>query len=83
MRHRDLRAGRKGGAGFDLKNLQNFAHGLIELAGGKFEMLLPHETTDLTRLRGDRHLCAHPNWRPTQQVQDRMRDVGARQFWSW
>jgi pheromone shutdown protein TraB len=27
----------------DIKNIQNFEHGLIELAGGNFEMLLPHE----------------------------------------
>jgi hypothetical protein len=44
----------------NIKNIQNFENGLIELAGGKFEMLLPHETTDLMRLRCDRHLCAHP-----------------------
>jgi hypothetical protein len=44
----------------DLKNLQNFENGLVELAGVKFEMLLPHERTDLERLQDDRHLCAHP-----------------------
>jgi hypothetical protein len=44
----------------DLKNLQQFENGLIELARDKFEMLLSHEATDLARLRDDRHLCAHP-----------------------
>lgn len=44
----------------DLKNLQQFENGLIELARDKFEMLLPHEATDLARLRDDRNLCAHP-----------------------
>ena len=44
----------------DLKNLQQFENGLVELARDKFEMLLPHEATDLMRLRDDRHLCAHP-----------------------
>jgi hypothetical protein len=44
----------------NIKNIQIFENGLIELAAGKFEMLLPHETTDLMRLRCDRHLCAHP-----------------------
>lgn len=46
--------------GKDLKNLQQFENGLVELARDKFEMLLPHEATDLVRLRDDRHLCAHP-----------------------
>jgi hypothetical protein len=44
----------------DLRNLQQFENGLVELARDKFEMLLPHEATDLLRLREDRHLCAHP-----------------------
>lgn len=44
----------------DLRNLQQFENGLIELARDKFEMLLPHEATDLLRLRDDRNLCAHP-----------------------
>jgi hypothetical protein len=44
----------------DLKNLQQFENGLVELARDKFEMFLPHEATDLLRLRDDRHLCAHP-----------------------
>ena len=44
----------------DLKHLQQFENGLVELARDKFEMLLPHEATDLSRLRDDRHLCAHP-----------------------
>lgn len=44
----------------DLKNLQQFENGLVEMARDKFEMLLPHEATDLMRLRDDRHLCAHP-----------------------
>jgi hypothetical protein len=44
----------------DIKNLQQFENGLVELARDKFEMLLPHEAIDLLRLREDRHLCAHP-----------------------
>lgn len=44
----------------DLKKLQQFENGLIELANDKFGMLLPHEAIDLDRLRQDRHLCAHP-----------------------
>jgi len=44
----------------DLKNLQQFENGLVEMARDKFEMLLPHEAGDLLRLRDDRHLCAHP-----------------------
>lgn len=44
----------------DLKNLQQFENGLIKLSHDKFEMLLPHEATDLIRLRDDRNLCAHP-----------------------
>jgi hypothetical protein len=44
----------------DLKKLQQYENGLVELACDKFEMLLPHEATDLARLRDDRHLCAHP-----------------------
>lgn len=44
----------------DIKHLQQFENGLVELARDKFEMLLPHEATDMVRLREDRHLCAHP-----------------------
>jgi hypothetical protein len=44
----------------DLKHLQQFENGVVELARDKFEMLLPHEQVDLARLRDDRHLCAHP-----------------------
>jgi hypothetical protein len=44
----------------DLRNLQQFENSLVELALEKFGMLLPHEATDLVRLRDDRHLCAHP-----------------------
>lgn len=44
----------------ELKKLQGFENELIEVARKDFEMFLPHEATDLTRLRDDRHLCAHP-----------------------
>jgi hypothetical protein len=44
----------------NLNRLRKFENGLIELAEDKFEMLLPHEATDLRRLREDRHFCAHP-----------------------
>lgn len=44
----------------DLKNLQMFENNLLTLACDKFEMLLPHEATDLNRLSDDRNLCAHP-----------------------
>lgn len=44
----------------ELKKLQSFESGLIELAKNKFEFFLEHESIDLLRLREDRHLCAHP-----------------------
>jgi hypothetical protein len=44
----------------NLRSLQQFENGLLELARDKFEMFLAHEAIDLIRLREDRNLCAHP-----------------------
>lgn len=44
----------------DKAKFQAFENSVIELAKTQFEMLLPHEATDLERLKDDRNLCAHP-----------------------
>lgn len=42
------------------QKFQGFENSVVELAKAQFEILLPHEATDLERLKADRNFCAHP-----------------------
>jgi hypothetical protein len=44
----------------DLRRLLQIEEEIIDTAQKGFEMLQPHEATALSRIRADRHLCAHP-----------------------
>jgi hypothetical protein len=44
----------------DKAKFQAFENSVIDLAKTQFEMLLPHEATDLERIKEDRNFCAHP-----------------------
>lgn len=44
----------------DYRRLLQIEDDIVETAQREFEMLQPHEATALSRIRADRHLCAHP-----------------------
>lgn len=46
----------------DLRRVQEFESGLLELATTEFEFLTPREAEELRRLGNDRNLCAHPSF---------------------
>ncbi|MFP2925157.1 hypothetical protein ACLESO_08065 [Pyxidicoccus sp. 3LG] len=44
----------------EIRTLQEIERTILEVAGGQFDLLGPHERSDLERLQADRNLCAHP-----------------------
>ena len=46
----------------DVRKMQAFENGLLELCSDKLQLLTPREKCELTRLYEDRNLCAHPGY---------------------
>jgi len=46
----------------DVRTMQAFENGLLEVATTEFEFLTPREAQELRRLGDDRNLCAHPSF---------------------
>jgi hypothetical protein len=44
----------------DIRSLQEIERTILEVAATQFDLLGPHEKSDLERLQADRNLCAHP-----------------------
>ncbi|NOJ92346.1 hypothetical protein HMI51_05245 [Corallococcus coralloides] len=44
----------------DIRSLQDIERTVLDVAESQFELLGPHERSDLERLQADRNLCAHP-----------------------
>ncbi|WP_104084058.1 hypothetical protein [Cryobacterium sp. Y11] len=48
--------------GRDVRKMQAFENGLLELCADKLQLLTAREKSELTRLYEDRNLCAHPGY---------------------
>ncbi|NMO14210.1 hypothetical protein HPC49_28835 [Pyxidicoccus fallax] len=44
----------------EIRSLQDIERTILDVAESQFELLGPHERSDLERLQSDRNLCAHP-----------------------
>jgi hypothetical protein len=51
-----------------IQKVQKIENELVDDAASRFQLLSPHEATDMRRLQQDRHLCAHPAFIREEQL---------------